>query len=66
MAAVSKNKYDAFEWLKKVIVSCTSLHQKVTINKLIDNFYKQYDASDDMFIEIISIRANHFRGLTWD
>ena len=42
MAALTDNKYDVFNWIKKVIDSCTSYHHFRTTDNLIENFHKVY------------------------
>ena len=42
MAAKSKDKYDVFEWIKKVIDSCETLKHRIVANTLINNFYKMH------------------------
>lgn len=46
MAAQSDNKYDVYEWIKKVYDSCETLSQVMTANKLANNFRKVYNDSD--------------------
>lgn len=43
MAALSDNKYDVFNWIKKVYDSCENVSQIITTEKLIQNFRKKYD-----------------------
>lgn len=43
MAAVSDNKYDVFNWIKKVYDSCQTIPQLLTVYKLVQNFRKTYD-----------------------
>ena len=43
MAATSDNKYDVYNWIKKVIDSCTTFHHFHKVHRLIDNFYKRYN-----------------------
>ena len=43
MAAISDNKYDVYDWIKKVIDSCKSHQQVDTVNRLITNFRDIYD-----------------------
>lgn len=42
MAAISKNKYDVFMWIKKVILSCKTWGQLFVALDLISNFEKMY------------------------
>ncbi len=42
MAAISKNKYDVFMWIKKVILSCKTLKQLFVAFDLVSNFEKMY------------------------
>jgi hypothetical protein len=42
MAGVSYNKYDVYNWIKKVIDSCKSHQQIDTVNRLITNFRNIY------------------------
>jgi uncharacterized protein (DUF608 family) len=46
MAAISDNKYDVYNWIKKVIDSCKSHQQIDTVNRLITNFRNIYDDYD--------------------
>ena len=44
MAAISKNKYDVYLWIKdKIIPSCTNIRQLTTCENLINNFEKKYN-----------------------
>ena len=43
MAALSDNKYDVFEWIKKVYDSCETVYQIITTEKLIRNFRKMFN-----------------------
>ena len=43
MAALSDNKYDVFNWSKKVYDSCETLQQMITTEKLIRNFRKRFN-----------------------
>ena len=46
MAALTDNKYDTYNWIKKVIDSCKSHQQIDTVNRLITNFRNVYDDYD--------------------
>ncbi len=46
MAAISDNKYDVYNWIKKVIDSCKSHQQIDAVNGLITNFRNIYDDYD--------------------
>jgi hypothetical protein len=47
MAAISKNKYDVYLWIKdKVIPSCNNIQQLTTCEDLINNFKKKYNDSE--------------------
>ena len=48
MAAISKNKYDVFMWIKKVILSCETLKQLFVAFDLVSNFEKMY--KDDFLV----------------
>lgn len=48
MAAISKNKYDVFMWIKKVILSCKTLKQYYNVINLVSNFGKTY--KDDFLV----------------
>lgn len=51
MAAISDNKYDVYNWIKKVIDSCKSHQQIDTVNRLIMNFrdiYNDYDLTGSL------------------
>ena len=41
MAAKSIDKYDVYEWIKKVIDSCTTYFHFKNVNNLISNFYNK-------------------------
>jgi len=43
MAAKSTNKHDVYEWIEKVIDSCTTYFHFKSVNNLISNFYNKYD-----------------------
>ena len=43
MAAISKNKYDVFMWIKKVILSCKTWKQIRVAFNLISNFQEMYN-----------------------
>ena len=44
MGAISKNKYDVFNWIKdEVIPSCVTIQQNMICDTLISNFRKTYD-----------------------
>ena len=43
MAALTDNKYDVYNWIRKVIDSCTTYFQFRNVNELITNFDKIYD-----------------------
>jgi hypothetical protein len=43
MAAKSNNKYDVYEWILQVAKSCTTVSQKVCVNKLVQKFLHKYD-----------------------
>ena len=44
MAAISKNKYDVYLWIKdKVIPSCNNIQQLTTCENLINNFENIYN-----------------------
>jgi hypothetical protein len=43
MAALTGNKYDVYEWIKKVIFSCNSYHHYTATNRLISQFYFTYN-----------------------
>lgn len=47
----SKNKFDVYNWIIKVINSATNIKHIVTCNKLINNYRKQYDLAyfDDLY-----------------
>jgi hypothetical protein len=42
MGAQSDNKYDVFNWIKKIYESCDTLPQLITTNKLATAFKKKY------------------------
>ena len=46
MAAITDNKYDTYNWIKKVIDSCKSHQQINTVDALITNFRNVYDDYD--------------------
>ena len=46
MAALTGNKFDVYNWIKKVIDSCKSHQQIDTVNRLITNFRDIYDDYD--------------------
>ena len=58
MAALSDNKYDVFNWIKKVYDSCETTSQLLTVYKLVRNFrnmyndYKLYSELDDYYFEV--------------
>lgn len=43
MVAISNNKFEVYEWIKKVIDSCETGIQIGKTNKLITSFYKLHD-----------------------
>lgn len=43
MAAASDNKYDVYNWILQVAKSCTTVSQKVCVNKLVQKFLHKYD-----------------------
>jgi hypothetical protein len=43
MAAASDNKYDVYNWILQVAKSCTTIQQKVCVNKLVQKFLHKYD-----------------------
>ena len=43
MAALTDNKYDVYNWIRRVIDSCTTFHHFHKVHRLIDNFYKKYN-----------------------
>lgn len=43
MAAESTDKYDVYEWIEKVIDSCTTYFHFKSVNNLISNFHNKYD-----------------------
>jgi hypothetical protein len=43
MAALSNNKYEVYDWIKKVIDSCETSIQHVKTTKLILSFNELYD-----------------------
>lgn len=42
----SKNKYDVYRWIEKVIDSCKTHEQFSSVNNLIQNFVTVYDDCD--------------------
>jgi len=42
MAGVSDNKYDVYNWIEKVIDSCTTYFHYNSANRLVSNFYNVY------------------------
>jgi hypothetical protein len=46
MIEIYNNKYDAYNWIIKVIDSCKSHQQIDTVNRLITNFRNIYDDYD--------------------
>ena len=46
MAAASNNKYDVYEWIKKIYDSCQTTEQLATANNLRRKFEKLYNDSD--------------------
>jgi hypothetical protein len=43
MAIISDNKYDVYNWIEKVIDSCTNYHHFKCVDALITNFHNKYD-----------------------
>lgn len=43
MAALTDNKYDVFNWIKKVIDSCTRYYHFKAADNLIENFHTMYN-----------------------
>ncbi len=59
MAAKSNNKYDVFEWIKKVIDSCETVKHIIATDMLIYNFYNVYDDYDlKMELQLYQIRKD--------
>lgn len=48
MAAISRNKFDVYTWIIKIINSCENAHQLVIAHQLIRNFRDKYR---DSFLE---------------
>jgi hypothetical protein len=46
MAAKSDNKYDVYEWILQVAKSCTTIQQKICVNKLVQKFLDNYNDWD--------------------
>lgn len=47
----SKNKYDVYRWIEKVIDSCKTHEQFSSVNNLIQNFvniYEDYDLAGEL------------------
>jgi hypothetical protein len=42
MAAISDNKYDVYNWIEKVIDSCTTYFHYNSAHRLVTNFYDVY------------------------
>jgi hypothetical protein len=42
MAGISDNKYDVYNWIEKVIDSCTTYFHYIGAHKLVTNFYNVY------------------------
>lgn len=43
MAAASDSKYDVYDWILQVAKSCTTISQKICVNKLVQKFLDKYD-----------------------
>jgi hypothetical protein len=43
MGAITDNKYDAYNWIKKVINSCKTYFHFRAVDNLISNFRDRYD-----------------------
>jgi hypothetical protein len=43
MAALTDNKYDVYNWIEKVIDSCTTYFHFKSVDALITNFDRVYD-----------------------
>jgi hypothetical protein len=62
MAALSKNKYDVFNWIKdEVIPSIQNYQQSLTCAKLIRNYetvYGDYELSRKLMLKCINYNYN--------
>jgi len=56
---MGQNKYDIFEWVKRVINSCETSTHLVKTNRLIMSFY---DLHRDFFLKQC---LNHYKDIKW-
>lgn len=60
MAAISKNKYDVFNWVIKVYKSCTTYKQLGGAMKLRKRFDKIYSVDSNMALELNIVEKEKF------
>lgn len=56
-------KYIAYNWIKKVILSCETVKQDITADKLIANFYTMYK-DRDLYVKLQFISIGNSNNLT--
>lgn len=57
------DKDDAYIWIKKVILSCETVRQDITADKLIANFYTMYK-DRDLYVKLQFISIDNSNNLT--